>query len=367
MEGWEAYVSGRKNMIRNTEKICAYVGGKFSVIKSTIDVEIHACMEALTALKIHYPDEKEITLCTDCHAIIKFFNKFVNNKPSQVRWINFTDYITGTSVDIKFEHISGTSNEFADALSRLVHHITNKPSLSDNQRQFLKQVDESMDEMQRADDTVKEYKVLLDLITQNHLGITQLLQNLLKEQKKLQQAVLQLKKEILQQKPLSKADIWKLVEEITEQPKLIENRTEVIVKESRIQIERIEEIMQEVKKACFMNYHPLSKSKDYDEALICTEEIRSPAIGFICVKEATIKDINRQNNTIIDLLLRINLKLDQLLAKSVPTNTEQILSLTKQLEGLTLGKPRKKEPFYVYQDPLVIYKKEKEKLNGDSK
>ncbi|KAG6504538.1 hypothetical protein ZIOFF_036872 [Zingiber officinale] len=116
-----------------------------------------------------------------------------------------------------------------------------------------------------------------------------------------------------------------------------------------------------------MNYPPLSKSKDYDEALISTEEISSPAIGFICVKEATNKDINRQNNTIIDLLLRINFKLDQLLAKSVPTNTEQILSLTKQLEGLTLGKPRKKEPFYVYQDPLVIYKKEKEKLNGDSK
>ncbi|KAG6484143.1 hypothetical protein ZIOFF_060938 [Zingiber officinale] len=111
----------------------------------------------------------------------------------------------------------------------------------------------------------------------------------------------------------------------------------------------------------------IAAKTNFDEALISTEEISSPAIGFICVKEATNKDINRQNNTIIDLLLRINFKLDQLLAKSVPTNTEQILSLTKQLEGLTLGKPKKKEPFYVYQDPLVIYKKEKEKLNGDSK
>ncbi|KAG6484316.1 hypothetical protein ZIOFF_061118 [Zingiber officinale] len=112
-------------------------------------------MEALTAMKIHYLDRKEITLRKNCHAIIKFFNKSVNNKPSRVRWINFTDYITGTGVDIKFEHISGTSNELADALSRLVHHITNKASLSDDQRQFLKQVDESMDETQGADDTVK--------------------------------------------------------------------------------------------------------------------------------------------------------------------------------------------------------------------
>ncbi|KAG6480754.1 hypothetical protein ZIOFF_057339 [Zingiber officinale] len=81
-------------------------------------------MEALTAMKIHYLDRKEITLRTEC-------------------------------VDIKFEHISGANNELADALSRLVHHITNKASLSDDQRHFLKQVDESMDETQGADDTVK--------------------------------------------------------------------------------------------------------------------------------------------------------------------------------------------------------------------
>ncbi|KAG6529342.1 hypothetical protein ZIOFF_011539 [Zingiber officinale] len=62
--------------------------------KNTIDAEIHARMEALTAMKIHYLDRKEITLRTDS-------------------------------------------------------------SLSDDQKQFLKQVDESMDETQGADDTVK--------------------------------------------------------------------------------------------------------------------------------------------------------------------------------------------------------------------
>ncbi|KAG6499370.1 hypothetical protein ZIOFF_039136 [Zingiber officinale] len=157
MEGWGGVCKWKEKQYdpRNTKKFCAYASGKFSTVKSTIDAEIHACMEALTTMKIHYLDRTEITLRTDCHAIIKFFNKSVNNKPSRVRWINFTDYITGTCVDIKFEHISGTSNELANALSRLVHHITNKASLSDDQRQFLKQVDESMDETQGADDAVK--------------------------------------------------------------------------------------------------------------------------------------------------------------------------------------------------------------------
>ncbi|KAG6506282.1 hypothetical protein ZIOFF_031605 [Zingiber officinale] len=126
MEGWGAVCKWKQSKFdsRKTEKIYAYASGKFPVIKSTIDAEIYACMEALNAMKIHYLDRKEITLCTDCHAIIKFFNKTVDNKPSRVRWISFIDYITGTGVEIKFEHIEGTNNELADALSRLVHNIT---------------------------------------------------------------------------------------------------------------------------------------------------------------------------------------------------------------------------------------------------
>ncbi|KAG6524081.1 hypothetical protein ZIOFF_013971 [Zingiber officinale] len=121
IEGWGGVCKWKQTKFdpNKTEKICAYVSGKFSVIKSTIDAEIYACMEALSAMKIHYLDKKEITLRTYCHAIIKFFNKSVNNKPSRVRWITFTDYITGTGVDIKFEHIECVNNELADALSRL--------------------------------------------------------------------------------------------------------------------------------------------------------------------------------------------------------------------------------------------------------
>ncbi|KAG6474551.1 hypothetical protein ZIOFF_068489 [Zingiber officinale] len=106
-----------------------------------------------------------------------------------------------------------------------------------------------------------------------------------------------------------------------------------------------------------MTFPSSSKTKDYDDALNNTEEISSPAAGFVIVKDATNKDINRQNNTIIDLLVKINLKLDQLLQKPISNNTEQVTSLVKQLEGLTLGKTRatKKEPFY--EDQIRSYRR----------
>ncbi|KAG6510097.1 hypothetical protein ZIOFF_028105 [Zingiber officinale] len=157
MEGWGGVCKWKQAKYdpKKTEKICAYASGKFSIIKSIIDAEIHACMEALSAMKIHYLDKKEITLRTDYHAIIKFFNKSVSNKPSRVRWITFTDYITGTGVDIKYEHIEGVNNELADALSRLVHHIANKATLSEDHIQLLGQVGDSVEETQDASDTIK--------------------------------------------------------------------------------------------------------------------------------------------------------------------------------------------------------------------
>lgn len=68
---------------KSKEKICAYASGKFPVLKSTIDEEIHACMESLSALKIYYLDKTEITLRTDCQAIISFYKKSAQNKPSR--------------------------------------------------------------------------------------------------------------------------------------------------------------------------------------------------------------------------------------------------------------------------------------------
>ncbi|XAR53205.1 DNA-directed DNA polymerase [Bertholletia excelsa] len=123
MTGWGAVCKWKtaKTAPRKEESISAYASGKFPTTKSTIDAEIYACINALTALKIHYLDKDEITLRTDCQAIISFYSKMAHNKPSRVRWINFMDYITGTSVKINIEHIDGKNNILADHLSRLVY------------------------------------------------------------------------------------------------------------------------------------------------------------------------------------------------------------------------------------------------------
>ncbi|KAG6536610.1 hypothetical protein ZIOFF_001668 [Zingiber officinale] len=122
-------------------------------VKSAIDAEIHACMEALSALKIHYLDKEEITLRTDCHAIIKFFNKTAQNKLSRVRWISFIDYVTGTGVNIKFEHIEGTNNQLADALSRLVHYVILN---LDDQNELFHVLETALEETKDAPTKIKD-------------------------------------------------------------------------------------------------------------------------------------------------------------------------------------------------------------------
>ncbi|CAL5422602.1 unnamed protein product [Camellia sinensis] len=121
MEGWGGVCKWKKALKdpHSTERICAYASGKFSPIKSTIDAEIYACINSLEAFKIYYLDKGHLTLRTDCQAIISFFNKTAEHKPSRSRWISFTDYITGLGIEVTLEHINGSDNTLADALSRL--------------------------------------------------------------------------------------------------------------------------------------------------------------------------------------------------------------------------------------------------------
>ncbi|KAI4364824.1 hypothetical protein MLD38_020864 [Melastoma candidum] len=120
MEGWGAVCKWTMTPgVKDREEICAYASGIYPHVKSTIDSEIFAVMMALEKFKIYYLDKREVTIRTDCGAIISFHNKLAANKPSRVRWIAFCDYITGSGVDVKFEHIKGTSNQLADHLSRL--------------------------------------------------------------------------------------------------------------------------------------------------------------------------------------------------------------------------------------------------------
>ncbi|GJS59274.1 ORFIII-like polyprotein [Tanacetum coccineum] len=123
MEGWGGIVKWKKSKEdpRSSERICAYASGKFSTTQSTIDAEINACINTLEKLKIYYLDKQEVTLRTDCQAIISFYNKTNSNKSSRVRWIKFADAVTRTGVKINIEHIEGKHNTLADSLSRLVN------------------------------------------------------------------------------------------------------------------------------------------------------------------------------------------------------------------------------------------------------
>ncbi|GKC94023.1 Orf y [Tanacetum coccineum] len=123
MEGWGGIVKWKKSKgdPRSSEKMCAYASGKFSTTQSTIDAEINACINTLEKLKIYYLDKQEVTLRTDCQAIISFYNTTNSNKSSRVRWIKFADAVTGTGVKINIEHIEGKHNTLADSLSRLVN------------------------------------------------------------------------------------------------------------------------------------------------------------------------------------------------------------------------------------------------------
>ena len=130
MEGWGGVCKWKnfRDEPRSKEKVCAYASGKFSPIKSTIDAEIQAVINSLDKFKIYYLDKEELLVRTDCQAIIAFFHKTAQNKPSRVRWLNFTDYISGTGINVKFEHIDGKDNLLADSLSRLVAAIVTRPN-----------------------------------------------------------------------------------------------------------------------------------------------------------------------------------------------------------------------------------------------
>nr|GFC11873.1 ORFIII-like polyprotein [Tanacetum cinerariifolium] len=74
-----------------------------------IILETDGCMEGWGGIvkwkknkgdPIYYLDKQEITLRTDCQAIISFYNKTNSNKFSRVRWIKFADAVTGTGVKI---------------------------------------------------------------------------------------------------------------------------------------------------------------------------------------------------------------------------------------------------------------------------
>ncbi|GJT19819.1 Orf y [Tanacetum coccineum] len=117
MEGWGGIVKWKKSKEdpRSSERICAYASGKFSTTQSTIDAEINACINTLEKLKIYYLDKQEVTLRTDCQAIISFYNKTNSNKSSRVRWIKM--HMRNEGISSNNSLLSGGSSTVPQCLS----------------------------------------------------------------------------------------------------------------------------------------------------------------------------------------------------------------------------------------------------------
>ena len=130
-QGWGAvlYCKPNKFSEKRLERICGYNSGKYKEKRniSSIDAELLAINYALDSFELFIISKKEITLRTDCEAIVSFYNKMNGDskRSSRRRWLNFLDRINNTGLTINIEHIKGKGNKAADILSRL---LENKPT-----------------------------------------------------------------------------------------------------------------------------------------------------------------------------------------------------------------------------------------------
>ncbi|KAI3695885.1 hypothetical protein L1987_78888 [Smallanthus sonchifolius] len=127
-----------------------------------------------------------------------------------------------------------------------------------------------------------------------------------------------------------------------------------------------------------MSYEQTVNSSIYKEAAKALEQFDSPAIGI--TKVPGVNTSVKQNNFVIQLLVKLSEKAEDLqeeirglkkevlnLQKAKETKEDfqiTVDELTRKLEGVQIGdeKPSKKKgPFYVYEDPLKIFEREKAK------
>ena len=133
------------------------------------------------------------------------------------------------------------------------------------------------------------------------------------------------------------------------------------------------------------NWRVTARTEHYLDALKATESIEVPAEGFIKPSDSQKppSTIIKQNNTIIQLLIKISENLENCVdtvkdikkivtEKSAGTSSnisEKVLEdLEKSLQKLNLGeiipKPKPKPAlFYVYKDPIKILEEEKRKAS----
>ncbi|KAJ4770512.1 ORF II [Rhynchospora pubera] len=131
------------------------------------------------------------------------------------------------------------------------------------------------------------------------------------------------------------------------------------------------------------DWHLSANSTIYKEALKATETIHLPAVGFVKPQDITGRAIDvqfKQNNTIIQLLLKLTEEVEDLKAvvKKIEATkgkevtqpddlTDSLDQIQQQLQKLSLEEPSKsavpkpKGKLFVFKNPKEIFEAEKKK------
>ena len=130
------------------------------------------------------------------------------------------------------------------------------------------------------------------------------------------------------------------------------------------------------------NWSITATTEPYKKALEATELLGNPAVGFVNPAEvahgSSTSTIIRQNNTIIQLLVKISegiedikmIVADQTSARTSSDISRSLADLQNNFQKLSIGepvkpKPRPKGPLFVFKDPLKIFEEERKKLNNN--
>lgn len=129
--GWGAVLTCKPNKYspESETELVGYASGNFpesAKTASSIDLVIQAIQHALNKFKLYL--QKEITIRTDCVAIVSWLNSDHTNKRTSIRWMKFLDVLTAGGYKPAFEHIKGKNNFIADILSRKIY-AGSKPGL----------------------------------------------------------------------------------------------------------------------------------------------------------------------------------------------------------------------------------------------
>jgi len=114
-----------KNEKIHDEETCRYALGKYhtkpQVYLTSTYYKVNVVINALEGFKLFLINKSEITIKTDCEAIIAYGSQQINtNKKPHKRWLLFQEYVYHNGIKINFEHIKGVKNVAPDIPSRFV-------------------------------------------------------------------------------------------------------------------------------------------------------------------------------------------------------------------------------------------------------